>query len=289
MELPNLRALVAVHDAGSLREAAAQLGISRAALARRLDRLAAATGAQLLIAEARGVRTTPAGVLLVDRGRALLGEADALARALRERADDDEVVRVGLPVGLPPEVVGMAAAAVWGLLGALPVELYVAADPVADLYLGLDLVAVFGSEPPAGPWVTMVVRHLEERLLASPAWLAAHGAPRLEDLAGARLLTWRPPGEDARIWPAASGPVAVRPALVANDIHLLHALAAQGHGIARVPDGRIPAGLAPTLETVLEGEFHRKFTLRVLLHEAHRERPVIRRLLALFRTFTDAL
>ena len=77
-ELSELETLTTCAAEGSLAAAAAQLGISRPAVAKRITSLEAIVGARLLHRDTRGVRLTEPGVLLVSHGRRLLAERDAL-------------------------------------------------------------------------------------------------------------------------------------------------------------------------------------------------------------------
>jgi PAS domain S-box-containing protein len=77
-ELSELETLTTCAAEGSLAAAAAQLGISRPAVAKRISALEAIVGEQLLHRDTRGVRLTEPGVLLVAHARRLLAERDAL-------------------------------------------------------------------------------------------------------------------------------------------------------------------------------------------------------------------
>jgi PAS domain S-box-containing protein len=77
-ELTELETLTACAAEGSLAAAAADLGISRPAVAKRIAALEAIVGERLLHRDTRGVRLTEHGVLLVAHARRLLAERDAL-------------------------------------------------------------------------------------------------------------------------------------------------------------------------------------------------------------------
>jgi PAS domain S-box-containing protein len=77
-ELTELETLVVCAAEGSLAAAAANLGISRPAVAKRIAALEAIVGERLLHRDTRGVRLTEHGVLLVAHARRLLAERDAL-------------------------------------------------------------------------------------------------------------------------------------------------------------------------------------------------------------------
>jgi molybdate transport repressor ModE-like protein len=83
-ELTELDTLIACAADGSLAAAARRLGISRPAVAKRIEQLEAISGLRLLEREAHGVRLTDAGVALAERARRLLAERDALVDAILE-------------------------------------------------------------------------------------------------------------------------------------------------------------------------------------------------------------
>src|SRR3984957_6500272 len=78
LELRHLRCLVAIVDSGSFTDAAIELGISQAAVARALIALEEVLGARLLHRTSRSVTPTTAGVQVLARARHLLAEADDL-------------------------------------------------------------------------------------------------------------------------------------------------------------------------------------------------------------------
>jgi DNA-binding transcriptional LysR family regulator len=80
MELRHLRCLVAIIDTGSFTDAAAELGLSQAAVSRTLLALETILGVRLLHRTSRTVTPTTAGVRVLARARHLLTEADALIR-----------------------------------------------------------------------------------------------------------------------------------------------------------------------------------------------------------------
>lgn len=96
MELDDLRAFVAVADAGSISRAASELYLTQPAVTRRLQRLEKALGVTLLDRRRRPFAMTEEGCLALSHGRRLLGLVDEL----RSIASDDETpsgeVRIGV-------------------------------------------------------------------------------------------------------------------------------------------------------------------------------------------------
>src|SRR5215211_107037 len=93
-ELSELETLTVCAAEGSLAAAAAQLGISRPAVAKRVAALEAIAGAALLRRDTRGVQLTEHGVTLVAHARRLLAERDALMEAIAALRDDGGASRI---------------------------------------------------------------------------------------------------------------------------------------------------------------------------------------------------
>jgi len=74
MRLNQIRDLLAVVEAGSLRAAARRIGISQPAISKSIAQLEREVQAQLLLRTAQGVRLTAAGRAFVARGRVIHGE-----------------------------------------------------------------------------------------------------------------------------------------------------------------------------------------------------------------------
>jgi DNA-binding transcriptional LysR family regulator len=92
LSLQQLRALVAVLDAGTFTDAATALGVSQAAVSRAVAGLESALGARLLQRTSRHVALTAVGARVVERVRLVLDEIDALHRIVTESRTE---LRVG--------------------------------------------------------------------------------------------------------------------------------------------------------------------------------------------------
>ncbi len=89
MRLNQIRNLIAVAEAGSLRAAARRLGVSQPAMTKSLQQLEQELQSQLLLRTARGVTLTPAGRAFVARARVIqseVGKAEEDLAALRSGA-----------------------------------------------------------------------------------------------------------------------------------------------------------------------------------------------------------
>src|SRR5580698_7480053 len=85
LELRHLRYFVAVAEARSLKLAAEErLHTTQPSLSRQIRDLEHEVGAQLFVRTARGVELTAAGTIFLDHARAMLTQADAALRSVRQ-------------------------------------------------------------------------------------------------------------------------------------------------------------------------------------------------------------
>lgn len=83
LDLLTLRVVIAVAESGSISAGSERLQLAVAAASARISALEAALGIRIFERSPRGVELTPAGRMLVQRGRELLDGADRLATDLR--------------------------------------------------------------------------------------------------------------------------------------------------------------------------------------------------------------
>lgn len=242
MDLDELRAFVAVVDSGSFKSAAAAAGQPRGTLRRRVDALEQRVGVPLLRRSRSGVDTTQAGLRLLRHGRQLLSEAGSLMRTLRALELRKERVRVGLPLGFPPQGLLRMTQFIERSLPQLRLELHFSASPVEDLLPRLDLALDFKLPPPNKHVQSMPLVEFHSGLVASESYLARHGTPHsLHELSAHRLLSWVPADQGGTRWPLVrGGSIPVDPVMSSHDFQLLRQLAADDAGIALLPDTNLP-------------------------------------------------
>lgn len=290
MDLEELRAFLAVADTGSFLTAAKSLRLSRATLRRRIDQLEARAGVPLVDRTRVGASLTEAGSVLAQRGRLMVQEANALIESVREvGAEPAGVLRILLPVGLPPHLLVPMFAFVRNKYPRLAFRFHFSDDPMGGMIENVDLAAHFGDRSPIGPWVSREITRVRVWAIASAEYLARRGTPKsIEDLAKHELLAWEFPGDDGRLWPTlGGGTFSVTPVLVARHIHIIRQMAIAGLGIALVPDAMIPDPGVPegTLVPVLPKLIGKEVGLRVVLPAALSEIPRIKALMELLRPF----
>ncbi|WP_043786977.1 LysR family transcriptional regulator [Amycolatopsis rifamycinica] len=187
MEIRELRAFVAVVEAGAMSKAARQLHLSQPALSQTITALERRLGVRLLVRTSTGVQVTDAGTTLLGEARAVLARHDqALAAMARHTAAGGGVLRVGVPLELPPDLLPAALARLPDTrvqARHLSSVAQVAALRAGELDVGLV------RERPAGPDLDAVLVVTEDVGVLLAADLAEKlGSPvRLEDLAG---LEW---------------------------------------------------------------------------------------------------
>ena len=265
----------------------------RATLRRRIDQLEARAGVLLVDRTRDGVSLTEAGRLLAARGRLMVQESNALLQSVREAGvEPSGVLRVLLPVGLPPHLIPPILS-IARKYPRLAFRLQFSDHPVGGLMEDVDLALHFGETSPAGPWVSREFARVRVWLVASPEYLGRRGTPRsVEDLSRHDLLAWEAPGEDGRSWPLSrGGTFPVAPIVTAPDIHVIRQLAAAGHGIALVPDAMVPDPGLPdgALVPVLPDVVGREIGVRVVVPAVLSEVPRIKAMLDLLEPFLGKL
>lgn len=294
MDLEELRAFLQVVDSGSFLAAADRLQVSRTTLRRRVGSLESRAGVPLLESTQQGVVLTDAGQMLARRGRAMEEEAGALLASVRGLGQAPSgVLRVSLPVGLPPQLLASIVAGLRAAYPQLHLECRFSDDPIADSLVGVDMAVHFSDATPRGKWLSYVILRVQERLVAGKEYLARRGRPAsFEDLARHELFAWQVPGSDARAWPLrAGGTFAVEPALVSADIHLVRHCCLAGLGIGLVPDAMLPdpGFVEDTLVPVLTDLVGRERALRVTVPAALADLPKVKMVLDRIRSFVGEL
>jgi DNA-binding transcriptional LysR family regulator len=281
MDLEELHNFVRVVEAGSFLAAADQLGVSRTTLRRRVGSLEARVGVPLLQSTQNGVALTEAGRRLAARARHLLEEASTLLSSVREAGEQPSgILRISVPVGLPPSVLVALFGAMRLTFPDVRVESRFSEDPLAESMVDVHFAFHFDEAEPNGKWISQTVARASERLIASEDYLARRGAPgAIADLARHDLLSWRAPGDDGRLWPSRAGAAfPVEPKVVSADIHTIRQCCLAGLGIALVPDPGVPLPGMPedALVAVLPGLVGRDRMLRMTVPVALAETPNIR-------------
>jgi DNA-binding transcriptional LysR family regulator len=248
INLNRLGMFVAVVEAGSFTAAADTLGTTKAVVSFNLKQLEQELGVALLTRSTRRLALTEAGEGFYAECARLLREADAAVDQARSgQATLAGSLRVTATVDYGNRIVAPALAAFARRHPGLRVS-YQASSAHADL-IGdrLDLAIRVGTLADSSYRATPIGQ-FKLLLVASPALLAEHGAPRtLEALAAMPWLANRPGRSDH--WRVTDGKgrehaLRVAPVAHADTASALLAFAEAGCGVAALPDWLLEEPLA---------------------------------------------
>ncbi len=223
-------------EARSLSRAAAELGVPRATLGRRLARLERRLGARLLRRTTRSLTITDAGEALYRHARIVLDEVADAEASVRSR---DGTVRGNLRVSLPPLVSSPLLDLITDFAVAYPdvrPHLHFSTRHVDLQRDGYDVALRATAQLEPGLVARTLVR-FDFIAVAAPSYLKAHGTPvSLGELRRHRCLMGFARGElpETR-WASPKHQVELEGALFSNSPELLARAAERGLGIAFVP------------------------------------------------------
>jgi len=279
-----------VVDHRGFARAARALGIPRSRLSRHVMALEAELGARLLNRSTRRFAVTEVGQEVYRHASAMLSQADAALEAVEfARAEPRGVLRASCPVGLAQAALAPILPQFLERHPAIRLELHVSNRRVDVLSEGFDVALRVRAQPSGEDGLVMrSFRHLDEFLVASPAYLERAGVPS-EPAQLATRATLDYAGEvDRGPWDLV-GPQAQRARVenkarvVCHDFIVLRAAVLAGLGIARLP------------ESVVREDLRRGALVRVLPQWnssqgiAHIVFPSRRGLLPAVRSFIDFL
>ena len=237
LENAELLALAKTIEAKSLSRAAAELGVPRATISRRLARLEERVGARLLRRTTRSLTLTDAGELLYRHARIVLAAVEE-AEASLQRGNDEPCGE--LRISVPPVVDDVFYTMLATFADRYPrVRMQVHFDSRhVDLRRdGFDVALRAGTDIEPG-LVARTVMRTRLVAVASPAYLKAHGAPRTKrELKDHRCLMSFVRGELAGTsWPTTDGALHIESVFASNEIRMLAFAAKRGLGIAYLPE-----------------------------------------------------
>ena len=289
VETVELLAFTRAVEAKSLSRAAAELGIPRATVGRRLARLEERLGTRLLRRTSRSLIVTDAGERFYRHARVLL---DSIAQAEASVRSTTNTMRGELKVSVPPLGVTLGAKESFSAMAMsfarkhpeVRLQIDVSTKFVDLLRDGYDVALRTTYQVHPG----LVARTVERNkyiAVAAPAYLAEHGTPRsVRELRRHSCLTSFARGELSQCtWPAGRGVVHIEGSFSSNDPGLLRDAAVNGLGIALLPrllvaDLLESGVIVQVLAGVVEAEHH----VAVVFLESHL-------LPAHVRAFVDAL
>jgi DNA-binding transcriptional LysR family regulator len=243
MDLEDLRTFVEVADAAGVSPAARRLGVSKSIVSRRLLRLEAELGIQLLARTTRGAALTEAGVTFREHAARVCAEIDIARETILPAGDLRGRLRIAAPLSLGPTVL----APVFAEMARRHPLLHLHAcygDRFVDIVgEGFDCAIRVGYLSDSN----LIARHVGPiygKLVASPDYIREHGAPETPD----ELFTHEALMQGTETWQFIDGDkrISVHPQgrFKADNGTALAVAAAAGIGIAWLPHCLIEDQLA---------------------------------------------
>jgi DNA-binding transcriptional LysR family regulator len=249
-ELGSLALFLAVAEERSFTRAAARLGVSQSALSHAMRRLEARLGVRLLTRTTRSVAPTEAGERLIETLRPALEEIDAGIASLTELRDRPVgTIRITTSEQAGRTLLWPAVDRLTARYPDIRVELNIESgltDIVAERF---DAGVRLGERLEQDMIAMRIGPRLRMATVAAPDYFSGRGIPETpHDLAGHSCINLRMASGSLYAWEFEKDgrelKVRVEGQLVFNDVDLIVAAAAAGHGIAHVVEDRIGPLLA---------------------------------------------
>ncbi|MET0337187.1 MAG: LysR family transcriptional regulator [Caulobacter sp.] len=235
MDTEDLRTFVEVADAGGVSQAARRLGLAKSIVSRRLFRLEAELGTQLLARTTRGTVLTEAGATFRDYAAKISAEVDVAKETILPEGELRGRLRISAPLTFGPTHFAPVLAEMARRHPKLSIHTCYT-DRFVDLVAeGYDCAIRVGYLQDSN-LVARRVGPVMGKLVASPEYLKRHGAPqRPEEILDHEALmqgteAWRFTGGDKTVTIHPQG------RFKADNASALVAAALAGLGLAYVPD-----------------------------------------------------
>jgi DNA-binding transcriptional LysR family regulator len=226
--------------AGSLSAAARELGITTAAVSKKLAAMERRLGVGLVVRTTRRMSLTPEGTVYLQNARRILADLQAMEHAVSgARTTAHGLLRVNATLGFGRSHVAPAIGRFARHHPQVEVQLQLSVNPPPLTDDAFDVCIRFG-EPPDARVIAKFLAANRRLLVASPGYLARHGKPRVpRDLLRHNCIGIRQGDEAFGLWRlAGSGAAAHKPdvvktrgTLTTNDGEIAVSWALEGHGI----------------------------------------------------------
>jgi DNA-binding transcriptional LysR family regulator len=235
MDLEDLRTFVDVADAGGVSSAARRLGVSKSIVSRRLFRLEAELGVQLLARTTRGAALTEAGVTFREHAARVCAEIDVALETIMPAGELRGRLRIAAPLSLGPTHLAPVFAEMARRHPLLHVHVSYSDRFVDIIGEGFDCAIRVGYLTDSN-LIARRVGPVAGKLVASPDYISEHGTPETPD----ELLTHQALMQGTETWQFIDGDktISIRPhgRFKADNGTALAAAAVAGLGIAWLPD-----------------------------------------------------
>lgn len=232
--------VVTLAGSASLSSAARELGLSKAAVSKRLALIEQRSGVALVNRTTRRMSLTPEGEIVAECARRILGEIDELGQSLqRSRQAPRGLLRINATLGFGRSHVAPVISRFVKRHPEVEVQLQLSVNPPPLTDDAFDVCIRFG-EPPDARVIARRLAPNRRLLCASPAYLARHGVPRTpQDLLRHNCIGIRQGDEAYGTLRLSTGSgarrrsetVKTRGTLATNDGGIAVAWALEGHGI----------------------------------------------------------
>ncbi|PKH14512.1 LysR family transcriptional regulator [Pseudomonas sp. 43NM1] len=235
MDIEELQTFVEVADAGGVSPAAVRLGVSKSIVSRRLVRLEAQLGVQLLTRSTRGAALTEAGATFRDYAARVCSEMEAAREAILPAGALQGRLRVAAPLSFGPTHFAPVLAEMAVRHPQLQIQTCYS-DRFVDLIAeGYDCAIRVGYLQDSN-LIARRIGPINGKLVASPGYIKAHGSPeKPEELIAHQALM-----QSTEAWQFMDGDkvIAIRPQgrFKADNGIALVAAAVAGLGVAYLPD-----------------------------------------------------
>lgn len=235
LDIEELQTFVEVADAGGVSPAAVRLGVSKSIVSRRLVRLEAQLGVQLLTRSTRGAALTEAGATFRDYAARVCSEMEAAREAILPAGALQGRLRVAAPLSFGPTHFAPVLAEMAVRHPQLQIQTCYS-DRFVDLIAeGYDCAIRVGYLQDSN-LIARRIGPINGKLVASPGYIKAHGSPeKPEELIAHQALM-----QSTEAWQFMDGDkvIAIRPQgrFKADNGIALVAAAVAGLGVAYLPD-----------------------------------------------------
>ena len=225
---------------GSLSAAARDMGVTTAAVSKRLGQMEARIGVALINRTTRRMSLTPEGEVFLERARRILGDIDDLDELLtKSKGIPKGLLRVNATLGFGRMHVAPVISRYVARYPEVDVQLQLSANPPALTGDEFDVCIRFGDPPDARVLAKRLAPN-RRLLCAAPKYLAKRGQPKVpHDLTRHNCIGIRQGDEAYGVWRLSarkgvklrSEAVKIRGNLTTNDGEIAVNWALDGHGI----------------------------------------------------------
>ncbi|WP_439515719.1 LysR family transcriptional regulator [Oceanibaculum nanhaiense] len=235
MDVEDLQTFVAVADAGGVSAAARRLGLSKSIVSRRLFRIEAELGVQLLARTTRGAALTEAGITFRDHAARASAEIDTARETILPTGDLRGRLRIAMPLAFGPTHFAPVLAEMAHQHPQLQIHSSYS-DRFVDLIAeGFDCAIRVGYLQDSN-LIAKRIGPIYGKLVASPDYIKTHGSPETPD----EIITHQALMQGTETWQFMDGDriITVQPQgrFKADNATALAVAAVAGLGIAWIPD-----------------------------------------------------